>query len=254
MLDNGYLYAINNKRIFINVSIGCRGNCSYCYLPKIGYSNKEIVKSTKTAEEIIETINSSNINFNKNTLITIGCYSECFDDFNKEETIKIIKYFLNKGNQVQVSTKKEIKFVDIEEILPLIKYRGQFILFVSSSTISMHGTIEKNTDKPEMRFKNFEYDKYFPTVLYMKPVLKDITYNDLDLYKNIISKYNIKYVVVGSIFTEKLSSETVHFSNDNKLFYNEIDDEIKIINELKDICNVYRRSTEIVRLFKKVEL
>ena len=100
-----------------------------------------IVKSTKTAEEIIEMINSSNINFNKNTLITIGCYSECFDDFNKEETIKIIKYFLNKGNQVQVSTKKEIRLIDIEEILPLIKYKGQFIVFVSSSTISKHSTI-----------------------------------------------------------------------------------------------------------------
>ena len=83
------LYAINNKRIFINVSIGCTGSCSYCYLPELGYSNKEIVRNTKTAEEIIDMIKNSNIKFNKDTLITIGCYSECFDVFNKDETIKI---------------------------------------------------------------------------------------------------------------------------------------------------------------------
>lgn len=250
MLDNGYLYAVDNKRVFINISIGCTGSCSYCYLPKMGYSNKEKVKSTKTAEEIIDMINNSSIKFNKNTLITIGCFSECFDDFNKEETIKIIKYFLDKGNQIQLSTKKRIKFDDIQRILPLIKYYGQFIVFISSATILMHDLIEKNTDKPEIRFKNFKYNYYFPTVLYMKPILKNITYKDIHLYKQYIRQYNIKYVIVGSIFTETLSSETVHFSNANKLFYNEIDDESEIINELKNICNVYKRSTEVVALFK----
>ncbi len=249
MLNNGYIYAANNKRIFINTNIGCTGNCSYCYLPKMGYSNQEIVKSTKTSEEIITMINN-NINVNKHTLITMGCFSECFDDYNKEETIKIIKYFLNQGNQVQLSTKKQIKWHDIKSILPFIKYYGQFIVFVSSTTISMHDEIEKNTDTIKNRFKNFKYNKYFPTVLYIKPVLKNITYKDVDLYKQYIKKYNIKYTIVGSIFTEQTSSETIPFSNENKLFYNEIADELKIIKELQNICKVYRRSTEVVNIFR----
>lgn len=34
MIDNGYLFAKDNKRIFINTSLGCAGQCAYCYLPK----------------------------------------------------------------------------------------------------------------------------------------------------------------------------------------------------------------------------
>ena len=37
MIDNGYLFAKDNKRIFINTSLGCAGQCAYCYLPKMGY-------------------------------------------------------------------------------------------------------------------------------------------------------------------------------------------------------------------------
>ena len=37
MIDNGYLFAKDNKRIFINTNLGCAGQCAYCYLPKMGY-------------------------------------------------------------------------------------------------------------------------------------------------------------------------------------------------------------------------
>lgn len=50
MIENGYLFAKDNKRLFVNVNIGCLGNCSYCYLPIMGYSNNKIIKSTKTSE------------------------------------------------------------------------------------------------------------------------------------------------------------------------------------------------------------
>ncbi len=76
----------------------------------------------------------------------------------------------------------------------------------------MHDTIEKNTKKIENRFKTFDLiKKNIPVVLYIKPVLNDITYKDMDLYKMYIEKYKIENVVVGSIFTNELSNETVHF-------------------------------------------
>ncbi len=43
MIDSGYLYSNDEKRIFINTSLGCKGKCSYCYLSKIGYDNNHIV-------------------------------------------------------------------------------------------------------------------------------------------------------------------------------------------------------------------
>lgn len=80
----------------------------------------------------------------------------------------------------------------------------------------------------------------------MKPVLKGITINDLELYKKYIEKYNIKDVVVGSIFTNYISKETVHFSNKNELFYTKNSDEDMIISELSKITNVYKRSSEVM--------
>ena len=84
----------------------------------------------------------------------------------------------------------------------------------------------------------------------MKPILPNITIRDLDLYKNYIEHYNIKDVVVGSIFTSDIANETVRFSNKNELFYNPIKDEDIIISELSKVCNVYRRSTDVTNYYK----
>ena len=68
----------------------------------------------------------------------------------------------------------------------------------------------------------------------------------LDEYKKYIEKYNIKDVVIGSIFTNYISEETVHFSNKNELFYTKNSDEDMIISELSKITNVYKRSSEVM--------
>ena len=173
---------------------------------------------------------------------------DTMDEYNKNETISLIKYFLKKGNQIQLSTKKQIMKEELTEILPLINYFGQLVIFVSSATISKHDTIEKNTTPISNRFQNFSLFNSLdiPVVLYMKPVLKGITINDLELYKKYIEKYNIKDVVVGSIFTNYISEETVHFSNKNELFYTKNSDEDMIISELSKITNVYKRSSEVM--------
>lgn len=252
MIDNNYLFAKDNKRLFINTSLGCSGECSYCYLPKLGYGNKDNNYKTISANNIIEMIEKSNLNLTKDTLITLGCFSECWDDHNKKETLKIIEYFLKKGNQIQLSTKKKIYSEELSILIPYIKYYGQLIIFVSSATISKQSVIEKNTELIEKRFENFEILKSLniPVVLYMKPILHNITIRDLDLYKNYIEHYNIKDVVVGSIFTSDIANETVHFSNKNELFYNPIKDEDIIISELSKVCNVYRRSTDVTNYYK----
>lgn len=253
MMDNGYIYAIDNKRIFINTSLGCLGQCEYCYLPKVGYGNKKDVDKKKNASEIIKMIEESDIKLDSDTLITIGCYSECWDQYNKDETIKIVKFFLKRGNQVQLSTKMKILESELEELLPLIMYYGQLVIYVSSATISQQEKIEKNTTKITERFSNFEVLKKLniPSVLYMKPVLEGITIKDLELYKKYINELDIKDVVVGSMFTTEEQEEEVHFLKSKKLFYKENSDEDKIILELEKITNVYRRSSEVMKKYKK---
>ena len=100
MIDTGYLCSKDNKRIFVNTCLGCTGKCLYCYLGKIGYDNSSIVGEVRRAEKLIEEIELAGIS--RDTLITLGCFSECWDDNNKPETIKLIKYFLQKGNTKNV--------------------------------------------------------------------------------------------------------------------------------------------------------
>lgn len=248
MIDNGYLFAKDNHRLFINTSLGCMSKCSFCYLSKLGIK----CISKKSFKEVLDLLKESNYEYTKDTLITIGCFSECFDEINKNETIKLIKFFLGNGNQVQMSTKRFVSYDDIKDIIPLIKYKGQFIIFVSSSTISNYEEYESGTDDLEKRFKSFDLIKYnIPVILYMKPILQDITIKDVSLYKKLIVEKGIEHVVVGSLFTEDISDETVHFSSENKLYYNECDDEKKIIEDLKSCTKVWRRSTEVVKCLKE---
>ena len=255
MIDTGYLYSKDNKRIFVNTCLGCTGKCLYCYLGKMGYDNSSIVGKVKKAEELIEEIEQAGIS--RDTLITLGCFSECWDNNNKTETIKLIKYFLQKGNQIQLSTKKKICIEEAKEFQNLIQYVGQLVIFISSATISKWETIESGTDSPSNRFKTFEISRVLniPTVLYMKPVLKGITKKDIELYVKVIQKYNVKNVVVGSIFSDKESEETVHFSDKEKLFYNPISDEYEIKERLKEIedLKVYSRSSEVMQYYKNVK-
>lgn len=256
MLDTGYLYAKNNERIFINTCLGCNGACSYCYLSHFGYNNKSNNSPVREASQIIKDIAESGINIDEKTLITFGCFSECWDEKNRPQTIELIRYFLQKGNQIQLSTKKQVTVEDVKQFQDLIKYMGQLVIFVSSASISQWEHIERNTDAPEKRFKTFEVSKKLniPTVLYMKPILQGITIQDIELYQEVIKRYEIKDVVVGSILKEKVSEEPLHFSSKNKLFYNPVSDELEIKRKLMGMCNVYSRSSEVMTKYREKHL
>lgn len=248
------MYIIQNKnRLFINTSLGCSAKCRYCYLPNIEIDNNIPEVKTKKAEEIINEL--ANYHFNEKFLISLGCFSECWSNQCKKETLKILKFFLAKGNQVQLSTKKQIKAKDIKSIVKYIKYKGQLVIFISSSTISECSKIEVNTDSIAKRFKTFQLSKIYPivTALYIKPVLKDITVKDINLYKDYIRKYEIDDVVVGSMLTCDMSKEKVAFSSKKPLYYNPNNDELIMCHSLKEVCNVFTRSTQVMNKYKQKE-
>ena len=255
LLDTGYLFAKDKKRIFINTCLECRSCCSYCYLPQTGHKNNSANLFVRNAEDLIAEIQISPINFDENTLITIGCFSECWDEFNKPQTIALIRHFLKQGNQIQLATKRKIEIEEVRQFEDLITYNGQLCIFVSSATISRWEEFESNTDSPKERFETFKISKTLdiPTILYIKPVLQGITIQDLDKYKKVLETYDVQNVVVGSIFTSKKSEEPIHFSNKNELYYNEVSDEAIIRAELlqQKFYNVYSRSSDVMKWYRK---
>lgn len=254
MINTGYLFSNDKKRIFINTSLGCTANCSYCYLPTLKYSKGKDLNNYITAEELIKQFEEYKefIEGKDGTLVSFGCYSECWDDTNKNETIKLLKYFLKKGNQVQFSTKRYVDYKDLLEISKDIKYKNQLVIFISSVSITEWEKYESKTTNPNERFKSFEIEEKLgiPVVLYMKPILYNITIKDIDKYKEIIKKYNIKNVVVGSILKTNGTGEVAPFVDDNSMHTKPIKQEDEIREELSKICNVYKKSTHVLDSFK----
>ena len=87
MIDNGYIFARDKKRIFINTCLGCKSKCKFCYLSKMGMNKME----RKTSIEVLEMLDTFNFKYDKNALITLGCFSECFDEANKKDTLEIAR-------------------------------------------------------------------------------------------------------------------------------------------------------------------
>ena len=254
MINTGYLFSNEENRLFINLSLGCAANCSYCYLPIINYSKGKKNNNHISADKIIKQVEAyKNYKPGKDgTLISFGCFSECWNDYDKNDTIKLIKYFLTKGNQVQFSTKKFVDYKDLIDVSKLIKYYGQLTIFISSATIRYWDKFEDGTTDPSQRFKSFEIIKKLniPVILYIKPVLYNITIQDIDKYFAVIKKYDIKDVVVGSIIKTNGTGEVAPFVNDNSMRTKPIEQEKELIRLLSKVCNTYTKSIHVLEKFK----
>lgn len=190
-------------RIFINPTLGCDSNCSYCYLGTQGLDIGKKTISPKSAEFLIEGLLAFP-GFRKGkegTVISIGCYSECWSSANIAVTKDFIKAALDFFNPIQFATKRSVSTTQLADIFPLIQWSGQLSLFISCSTISQWRTYEKGTSKPQDRFREITelLSNGLKVCIYIKPVLDSVTINDLDLFADVIDRTGCS-VVVGDIF------------------------------------------------------
>ncbi len=220
-----YVYGSKN-RLFINTTLGCRSRCSYCYLPSLDYELGASNLMIKNSDYVIGMVEARTdfIKGKKGTIISLGCYSECWDEPVRESTLALIKYFLRKGNPVQFATKRYVACEDIEQVSKLISWRGQLSIFISSTTLTKWNSIERGTDSPEIRFGSFDLTKKtgVPVYLYIKPIIKSVTISDLNKYVDIVKNKDVSGVIVGSkfIMNNDNNSKLAPISN-GKLKYNE---------------------------------
>ena len=53
MIVEEFVYG-SSKRLFVNTALGCNANCVYCYMPKLGYSQKAKMISGKEAAQLVK--------------------------------------------------------------------------------------------------------------------------------------------------------------------------------------------------------
>ncbi|WP_333804215.1 hypothetical protein [Sulfurospirillum sp.] len=239
----------------MNTNLGCRSNCSYCYLPILDLKLGKVPNQEKSVTSIINYLLSHPlfIQGKQGTILSIGCYSECWDEINKSATIELLNFLLTLENPIQIATKQFIHQKEIRSILDKIVWCGQLSIYISSATISFWNKYEKGTCSPLERFKSFNLKKEKKELLmflYLKPVLENITIKDIELYSSLIEKYDID-VIVGETFNAKVS-EKISSVGDEKLYIQDTSDDYKnICKDLSNLCIVYSNSIEPIEKIRE---
>lgn len=250
-----YVYG-TGERLFINSTLGCRAKCSYCYLPSLSYELGASALDVVDSNMLIELVESHpEFKSGKNgTIISLGCYSECWDDSVKQSTLELIEYFLTRKNSIQFATKRYVSHSSLEKIIPHISWKGQLCIFISSSTISKWKSVERGTDSPENRFEGFRLSEIFdiPTYLYLKPILNNVTICDLEEYLNIIKKYKPNGVIVGGKFTKSgnVNKKLAPISEGVLQYSNYSNDEQKLFIEFSKQVDTFTQSIQAVKYWR----
>lgn len=235
----------SSERIFLNTTIGCNAKCKYCYLPSLQKDASNTCYKM-SADKVYKRLNSLSyfVTGPNGTILSLGCYSECMDKENIQQTQALLRKIIPLGNKIQLATKQKISEKIVQEISKLRKYRSQVTIYVSMPTASSIENIEPGTASYEMRIFNFELCKRYdiPVVLYIKPFLKGITDRDLDKYVGIVQKYQVP-IVVGSYLSVDLKKSTQSDVGEGLLYEQGEEREINaFIEQLEKYTRVYRHS------------
>lgn len=250
---NKYIHG-NSYRLFLNTELGCASSCSYCYLPSEGFPiNASQSETTQTtAKDILDhlLLDPRLILGKKGTIFSIGCFSECWDSRNKQETISLVIGLLSFGNPIQIATKRQINFLDLKSIINSPYWKNQLKIYISSATISNWMTYEKGTTKPDVRFKSFEACKQanIESFLYIKPVLPGITIRDTLEYAALMKKHCIDAVVGDQFFENSESNVGAKSPISLNLTVIPINEANDLRNFLRSYGQVYKNSTETLRI------
>ena len=245
-IKNKFIFG-DSKRIFLNLELGCRSSCKYCYLPTEGLilGEKPSATNSISPDDLISILEQDSrfIVGANGTLISIGCYSECWDTLNKDKTIQLILRLLKYKNRIQLATKRKISVNDLKKLTNSQNWENQLIVYISSATISNWSEYESGTTMPRKRFNSFDACNQLniKSCLYIKPVLDNITIIDADRYGEIMTRYKVS-AVVGDIFTTIESKNISPISHD--LYIAPQDDTQRLRTRLSVFGQVFQTSTE----------
>lgn len=231
-------------RIFLNTALGCPARCQYCYLPGMGLGHAPKYISAEDTLAMLKQLDVF-IPGPQGTIFSLGCYSECWDDQNKPETIKLLSYLSIYGNYIQLATKQMISKEELNIIDSLALYPGQIGIYLSIPTLSRSEELEPGTALPQERLAPLKWKEEFENIyfiLYIKPVIPSITLDDGAIYGHLMKIYQLS-TVVGPLLA-KGTGNTLVGEGDLKEISS--DESGSLRNMLEQYGSVYTHSTQII--------
>lgn len=239
-----YVYG-DPYRLFLNTALGCVARCQYCYLPDLGMGGEPAYIS---AEETLSLLHQSEdfVPGPQGTILSLGCYSECWDEINKPETVRLLAALAAQGNYLQMATKQAISREELAELDALAQYPGQLGIYLSAPTLSHAGELEPGTAPPEARLAPARWraelkNIYF--VLYLKPVLDGVTLEDAEAYGRLMKTHNLP-AIVGPLLARDDAGDVL--VGEGRLREVHVDESELLKRRLSPYGRVYTHSTEIV--------
>ena len=222
-------------RLFINTGMGCKGGCQYCYLPNIdigevitNIDKTIIIDEVEKREKDGEFIPGA-----QGTIVSFGCFTECWDKSIRKLTLEMLIYFLAKGNYIQISTKEYIEQKDMELLCSHLMFKNQLTINVSMPVYYEAKQIEPNTEDVNKRIENFKYNKQYgmDVLLYIKPVLEDIT--------------------IGSLDVNREKGNSLQMVGEQEMWQMESEQQRKLVEILRRITKVYENSIQIIEEYRR---
>lgn len=243
----------NAERIFINMAAGCDARCKYCYLPLLGFTGSVNVISGFEAAKIVSQMNCFEPG-PYGTVLSFGCYSECWNETNKNDTLAAIQTLAQYGNYIQFATKQVVSERELRKLNNAACFDRQIGINISIPTVSGWQSLEAGTARPEYRASAFQYQDRYKGIyftLYIKPVLEKITIRDIRYYSEWMRQYHVPAVVGSRFFCrDREGSWNMDISSapigDGALYVEEKNDEKIITDELSWSGEVYRHSLDII--------
>lgn len=240
----------SSLRLFLNTELGCASACSYCYLPVEGFpiNASRTGASRRTANQILAELDQDErvIRGPQGTIFSIGCFSECWDKRNRKETLALILGLLPFGNPIQIATKRRISKHDLSDVIASPYWQKQLYVYISSSSVSDWQTFERGTGTPKRRFESFEACRDFGihVFLYIKPVIPNVTINDIAIYGAIMEQYRLT-AIVGDQFEKGIDGLKSPISD--SLIVATHSEVNKLREALAVYGRVYANSTDTIR-------
>lgn len=247
----------NKERIFINTALGCSAHCQYCYLPMLGMRNDS---NTISAEDALSCLLEFKdfIPGPDGSILSIGCYSECWSAQNKPETFKLLKKLAGFKNYIQLATKKQITQAELSCINTISRFKNQIGIYLSVPTLSSSSKLELGTDPIDKRLsplitaKDYQ-NLYF--VLYIKPVLPEITGQDKERYKELMLHYQVPSVI-GPLLSgaDQSANRSCALVGEGNLYEVPSGEADALKAFLSRFGGTYTHSTDLITEFREREL